>query len=377
MERPLAARRAPTPWYVVALALAANGAVVAPPPARAHLGSQKLLELTPTDAGATLRVDVERVDASIALGLGVHGLDPSELSRHGSLIRAWLARDVRVSRGERPCDATASEPRAVTRDGREMLSVTLDYACAAAGSLRVADASVFDDDPDHEVLVTVVSGDARAVHVLRDGARELVLGGEAPSTVTTAVTFLGEGALHLFTGYDHMLFLLSLLFAAGMLARRDGSRAALRDVAWLVTAFTLGHSLTLVAAALEWVALPSGPVEIAIAASIVLVAAMNVARPEAHTARPWLAFGFGLVHGFGFSSVLAEVGLPPAGRVVALLSFNVGIEAAQLAFVAVCFAPLAWLARDEARYRAWVMRAGSVAIAGLAAFWVVERAIGL
>jgi hypothetical protein len=143
----------------------------------------------------------------------------------------------------------------------------------------------------------------------------------------------------------------------------------------IVTAFTIGHSVTLALAALDVVVAPSALVESAIAASVVIAAVLNLWRPSAGAERPWLALGFGLVHGFGFSSVLAEVGLPKGERVLALFSFNVGIELAQLAFVALVLWPLALLARRRFYERA-VLVPGSLAIAAIAAFWFVERAAG-
>ena len=107
------------------------------------------------------------------------------------------------------------------------------------------------------------------------------------------------------------------------------------------------------------------------------VAVWNVVRQEARVGLRWVAGMFGLIHGFGFSSVLADVGLPAEQTAVALLSFNIGIELAQLAVVAVALLPLAWLAKREKLYRAAIMRAGSLAIAALASVWLVERALGL
>ncbi|GAB4112001.1 MAG: hypothetical protein OHK0013_48090 [Sandaracinaceae bacterium] len=173
-----------------------------------------------------------------------------------------------------------------------------------------------------------------------------------------------------------MLFLLSLLLVAGMQAARGGTRRALRDVALVVTGFTLGHSVTLIAAALDWVVLPSRPVETAIAASIVLVAAWNVARPEPRRGLPAVATAFGLVHGFGFSSVLRELVLPTEGRVAALLAFNVGIELAQLGCVLAVLGPLAWAGR-QGWYRRYAVQGGSALIALVASYWMVTRALGV
>jgi hypothetical protein len=150
----------------------------------------------------------------------------------------------------------------------------------------------------------------------------------------------------------------------------------LRDLAWLVTAFTVGHSVTLALAALEIVVLPSQPVEIAIAASIVLVALHTCFVPRGRRVLPLVAGVFGLIHGFGFSSVLRELGLPAEDTVLALVSFNVGIELAQLAFVALVLGPLLAVAKRPAVYERWLVRGGSLGIAAVASYWVVERVLG-
>jgi hypothetical protein len=140
----------------------------------------------------------------------------------------------------------------------------------------------------------------------------------------------------------------------------------------VVTAFTLAHSITLSLAALGVVELPSRWVESVIAASII-VAALNNVWPRV-IGRLWMvAFGFGLVHGFGFASVLADLGLPQGALVLALVGFNVGVEVGQLAIVLV-FLPLAYALRRTRFYRRWVMVGGSLVIAALAAVWLVERA---
>jgi hypothetical protein len=341
--------------------------------AAAHAGSSKRIQAEVHEGGASLRVEVEAVDAAVALGLGA-SIDADELRPHTALVQRWLGGGLRVEGESGPCTATGSAPGLVGEGSGARLVVELDYACPAPmGVVQLHDDTVFDDDPAHETFVSVRGPEGFDAHVLRDDARSVALN-RAPRASETAAAFVVEGGRHLVTGYDHMLFLLSLILAAGLIVRREGLRAALRDVAWVVTAFTLGHSLSLAAAALGWVSLPSAVVEIAIAASIVLVALGNVARPEARIARPWLAGVFGLVHGFGFSSVLAELGLPPAHRVLALLSFNVGIELAQLAFVAAVLVPLARLAHHDG-YRRFVLQGASLAIAACGGVWLVERAI--
>ena len=342
--------------------------------ASAHAGSRSAIQAQMQDDGAQLRVEVNAVDAAVALGLGT-SVQADELTPHAALISSWLGRGLRVEGDAGPCSATAAAPVLEGAGADATVVVPLHYACPQPmGTVVLHDDTIFDDDPDHETYVSIRDGEGWDAHVLRADSRSLALGGTVRAT-DTAAAFVVEGARHLVTGYDHMLFLLSLILAAGLLVRREGLRTAMRDVAWVVTAFTLGHSLSLAAAALGWVVLPTRAVEIAIAASIVLVALGNVVRPRASVARPWLAAAFGLIHGFGVSSVLAELGLPAGHRVIALLSFNVGIELAQLAFVIAVLLPLASLARYRG-YQRYVLQGASLAIATCGGLWLVERSLG-
>lgn len=340
--------------------------------AAAHLGSSKYLRVELVGDRVAVEVAVEAVDASMELDLG-EDVDEAAIASRGDRVRAWLRDGIAVSAGGAPCAATAGPLGWQTRDERRFVTVDLEYVCPV-GDRALRDDTVFPDDAQHEAFVHVVLGDEGGAQVLRAGRRDLSLGG-VPSWADVVGIFAAEGALHFATGYDHVLFLLSLLLGAGFVARRESTRAAGKDVAVLVTAFTLGHSVTLAVAALGLVLLPSRLVETVIAASIVAVAALNVARPEERRAMPWLAVGFGLIHGFGFSSVLAGL-LPRHQMIPSLVAFNVGIELAQLGFVALALGPLAWAARRDG-YRRWVVQAGSVVIAALAAVWMIERALDL
>jgi len=339
--------------------------------ASAHLGSTKYLEVELEDRGVTIDAAVEAIDVSMELGLGEEA-DEEAIRQRLRPIVLWLTEGIVVRGAGGECDGTAASPRFVTRDDRRFLALTLHYRCAGGGPYILSDETVFPDDAQHEAFVRVTNDETVDAHILRRGRQEVDLG-EAQSAAGLAWLYLVEGAIHLATGYDHVLFLLALVLAAGLVAVRRSRREALRDVAIIVTAFTLGHSVTLVAAALEWVVLPSRPVEAVIALSIVVVALLNVFVPDARRPMPWLAVGFGLIHGFGFSSVLAEQGLPSAQRVLALVSFNVGIELAQLVFVVLLLFPLSAMAKNEARYERYVVRGGSVLIALVAAVWFVER----
>ncbi len=191
--------------------------------------------------------------------------------------------------------------------------------------------------------------------------------------------YLREGVWHIWLGFDHLLFLITLLLPA-VLIRQGGQwkavpdfSIALREVVSIVTAFTVAHSLTLSLATVGLIRLPSRLVESAIAGSVVLAGIANL-YPRI-TQRRWLmAFGFGLIHGFGFAAVLSDLGLPSESLLLSLMSFNTGVEIGQLIIV-VGLLPLAYAMRDSRSYQPLVLRAGSIAIILVALIWLTERVL--
>jgi hypothetical protein len=178
----------------------------------------------------------------------------------------------------------------------------------------------------------------------RLGAQDASEAGAGPPGTTSAgsapggpMEFLPLGIQHILEGWDHLLFLLVLVLPGGSLG----------NLVRIVTAFTLAHSLTLAAAALEWISVPAAPVEALIALSIAWVAAENLARARPMSRRWASAFAFGLIHGFGFSNVLRDIGLPRDALLSSLMWFNLGIELGQLLVVLLLVPTLAWLGRQR------------------------------
>jgi hydrogenase/urease accessory protein HupE len=216
---------------------------------------------------------------------------------------------------------------------------------------------------------------------LRDGRRiRRVLKAEAPSFKIDAdssragVTkdYAALGVEHILRGWDHLLFVLALVLLVGW-----G-----RSLAWTITSFTAGHSVTLALASLGVVHVPQAPMEAAIALSIYFLAVeLTSARQGKRTLTqraPWaVAAGFGLLHGLGFAGALAEVGLPTAEIPLALFSFNVGIELGQLAFVAAVLLVAAALRRLPVAWPRWAEAAVPYGIGTMAAFWFLQRAVSL
>ena len=201
------------------------------------------------------------------------------------------------------------------------------------------------------------------------------------ATVTPWRQFLDfghEGLWHIWAGYDHLLFLLALLLPA-VLRRTAGNwqavtrfRPVCGDVCKIVSAFTLAHSITLSLATLDVIHVPSRWVESAIAASV-LLAALNNVYPFFRDEDRWIVgFAFGLLHGFGFAGVLLDLGLQRGTLLLALVGFNVGVEAGQLAIVSV-FLPLAYGLRYSWFYQRLTLVLGSLLVAMLSSVWLVER----
>ncbi|RHW32054.1 HupE/UreJ family protein [Lysinibacillus yapensis] len=218
-----------------------------------------------------------------------------------------------------------------------------------------------DSDPSHANYATVKLDGKQQEGVLSFESRELEIG-EA-SFVQSATQFLLLGLEHIFTGYDHILFVISLLFGA----------KTIKNILSLVTAFTIAHSITLVLATLNIVQLPSSFVEAAIALSIIYIALINIFNPDSKH-QSWLAFIFGLVHGFGFAGILSEMRLDASHLATSLLSFNIGIEIGQLIIVSIIFPILLWLKKLTFKPAKWVIPVASVAILAFGLVWFIERA---
>ena len=229
-----------------------------------------------------------------------------------------------------------------------------------------------------DVMLHVELADgARLAGVLRPSAPELAIDDAA---TTPAFAYLALGIEHLLLGFDHILFLLALLYFLHRPRAWDGTKA----LAKAVTAFTVAHSVTLAMSALDLVRLPQAPVEAVIALSILFLAAEWLrGAPDSLTARhTWLvAFAFGLLHGFGFAGALADIGLPRENLALALFLFNVGVEIGQLAVVAAALALIAavrglcsWLRLAIPRH----VVAAPLAVGGCCAgYWFIERTVGM
>lgn len=358
------------------LALIGAALVVLCTPAAAHQSSVTYVTADLDGANVHVRVRLAPRDLAEELGDTHAPREPAALiAARAAAIVAHVTAHVEIQDGDTPCPPASG---ATAVDG-DRVAVTFTAACPAPPARLILDYGLlFELDRNHTAALRVRVPGRKAADTLLsvDAARFNWLLSEPPPSGSAA--FIREGMHHVATGFDHVAFVLALLLAvvltrgaSGWQVRRLGP--ALRTTAGVVSAFTIAHSLTLIAAALGWVELPGRLVEATIAASIVFTAAASVVRPDAAW-RLATAFGFGLIHGLGFARMLAAL-LPPHDVVVPLLCFNLGVELAQLAIVAVAV-PLVWLlarALGAARYRRVALPALAAPLALLGFVWLIER----
>jgi HupE / UreJ protein len=321
-------------------------------------------------------------DLNVALKLDADkdgAISANELRLRRTDVAQYLLPKLEFRADDEDCVTRETGARIVENVQGAALSLRLEVICRQNPKrLEVRDHLFFDLNPDHRGLMSLGMADQVFTGVFTAPDRTETFKVERPNFWTQTLAFVHEGVTHIWAGIDHILFLLALLLPS-VVRRRDGKwqpvvnfREALTSVLKVVTAFTVAHSITLALAALEVIQLPSRLVEATIAVSVVL-AALNNVFPVFQERQRWLvAFTFGLIHGFGFSSVLSELMLDQRSLVSSLLGFNIGVELGQLAIVAV-FLPLAFAVRGSSGYRRVSLSFGSLVVAGVAAVWLLER----
>jgi hydrogenase/urease accessory protein HupE len=306
-------------------------------------------------------------------GAAAHPLAPSLLEveerEPGRAAVRWRTPAARVP-GVAPVPALPARCRQVgarttATDGTAMdVGWTVDCGAGLVGE-RIGVSGL--DGPVTAAVVRITLADGRAVRRVVTADDPFLTVPARPRRWDVARSYGHLGVSHILRGPDHLLFVFGLLLLA----------ATPRRVAAAVTAFTAGHSVTLAAAVAGIVRLPAAPVEVAIAASVFVLAvelARERGKPTALGRHPWVMAGiFGLLHGLGFAAALGEAGLPAGDVPLALVAFNLGVEAGQGVFVAAVLALGALAAPVVARWPTWGRRVPVYAMGSLAALWWIER----
>lgn len=358
--------------------LAALAALLLAPRAHAHEGGLSYLEVEVDGATVTATLDAPAVDYAPRLRLDADRdgrISDADLAASQPALKRWLFGSLRFVSDDRLC---ADDGFTAKLEGQVLLRLTGTWRCEApVNALHVASQALDTFGDDHSTFVRAARGESVHQALLTPRESEVTFDfGVAETWLSAAGRFVVLGVEHIFTGIDHVMFVLALLLLGGSLRRIIG----------VATAFTAAHSVTLSLAALDLVVLPSRLVESVIALSIGWVAVENYvfARPrEAGAAEPmvlrwrWLlTFAFGLLHGFGFAGVLGDLGLPKGHEVVALASFNLGVEIGQVAIIAAAF-PLLKKALTTRWYRPLAVQVASALMIVVAVYWFVQRAFDL
>ncbi len=355
---------------------------LAPLTAVAHTAGETRLAVRPAAGTATLQMALRDLDDRLLLDADGDGIvRAGDVRRQRQAVEALVQRHLVIATPSGGCPFAPVGFRFVDRD-EPTVELALAFRCPQSAEISARLTLFHDQDRRHRGLVSFEEGARTLLAVTRPDAETARFDRvERSGSWVTFARFVKEGVVHIFAGLDHVLFLVVLLLPAVL--RREGGRfvpapslqSAFGEVVRTVTAFTVAHSLTLGLAALGVLRASSDIIEPAIAASVVLAAANNL-RPVVGRERWVLAFALGLLHGFGFSSVLADVGLPEGAILAALAGFNLGVELGQLAIVALVV-PLAFAVRRTVAYRRLGLGLGSAVAGSIAAVWFIERVLSI
>ena len=360
------------------------------PFAHAHKASDSYLSLKVDGEKITGQWDIALRDLDLVLELDRNGdavIDWGEVRNRHADIAAYALRSLDLKSGEKPCAVSVNDQLIDTHSDGAYAVMKLSANCpSAADALTVNYRLLFDVDAQHRGLLKLETaakdGSPQVVSAVfpADNATQTFTLASG-STLSQLSTYIADGVKHIAIGFDHILFLVALLLPAVL--TREGRRwlpvADIRSAFWsvlkLITAFTIAHSITLSLASFDVVRLPSRLVESLIAASVLVTAIDNI-WPFLPRRRWLVAFAFGLIHGFGFASVLADLNLPNSSLLLSLLGFNIGVEVGQLILVAV-LVPLAYLSRSSPAYPRLALQTGSLVIAAVSLGWLLERSLNL
>lgn len=336
-----------------------------------------------------LQWDIALRDLEYILGLDTnidHKITWREVKEKQTEIIAYAFSNLEVQRNNILCQlVNIKDIQINTHTDGSYLTLHIQPQCAAKTGLFTVNYSLlFAVDPNHRGIILDQRHQSRDQH--NKSASNAYIASPDNHHINLAhhkgslhnlITFVQQGIWHIWIGLDHILFIVTLMLPAVLLYRNKqwtevtDVKPALISLFKVVTAFTVAHSITLSLATLEIMTLPSHWVESAIALSVVLVAINNI-KPVFTHARWSIAFLFGLIHGFGFASVLNDLNLNDSSLLLSLLGFNVGVEIGQALILLLLF-PAAYLLRKTAFYKACILKGGSILISVLASFWLIQR----
>jgi hypothetical protein len=347
--------------------------------AHAQSTSFLILQLPAGDAPVSVRWDLSLQDIawSVFIDADYDGnVTWQEVQNAKPALSAAVLAQITLQRGGAPCALSVTDFALAKRTEQNFLSVAMQAACPKSGPAVVGGDLFMSGDASQRVLLSAHRGNEQLNGVLSATAPSWIEPQHA-SAWRSFARFVGEGVWHVLIGYDHIAFVLLLLLPSvmrpvdGKWQGATGLRQVARDMFTIITAFTIAHSITLALAVTGTVKVPTQPIEVAIAASIAVAGGLNL-LPRLSKLRLPLAFGFGLVHGFGFANALSEIDAGGTALLPLLAGFNAGVELAQLGIVAVVL-PLIYSMRATRWYASTVLPLGSCALGMAGVVWLIQR----
>ena len=350
-------------WHLLVVA---GFAAAAPAPARAHPAPFSFVDVRIGAAVLDLTVVLHTWDVAHEFAIDPPDLvlDPNILRPRAEQLTAIIEERLRLTvDGRRVTLDDWSDPEPLAERQSVRIRGRRDLE-GGPGVVAVA-AELFPYDPNHQTFLNVYEDGVLATQAILGGGETdyEYFSGTRQGVLAVLQKFVPSGVHHILIGPDHLLFLIGLLLLGG----------GVRQLLLVVTAFTVAHSITLSLAVLNVVTPPARLVEPIIALSIVYVGVDNLMAGRGRDMRVWIALVFGLIHGFGFASVLREMGLPTGALGWSLFSFNVGVEVGQLGVVLVVAAILSGIRARSATAGRRIAVAGSIVVIMVGAFWFIER----
>ena len=346
----------------------------------AHKASDSYLYMQQSSDGFQLQWDIALRDLEkyFLFDKNFDGLvDWGEVKEKSYDVESFAKDNLIVKQGSHYCHLNSMPIRIKHYVDGAYLALSFDSECDLTGAIDIQYKLFFKQDVQHRGLLRIAKGDDQNNYVFSPNKQKIQYGEKRDSNWKAFTSFVQQGIWHIWIGYDHILFLLSLLLPAVLYLNSrkwfpvDDFKLTVIDAVKIVTAFTIAHSITLAMVILAGIKFQVSWIESLIALSVILVALNNI-YPILIPNRWIMGFVFGLVHGFGFASVLSELDMNTHNLLVSLLGFNIGVEIGQLIIV-MAFLPIAYRLRNSAFYQAGVLKIGSIIIACMGFFWFVER----
>ena len=324
------------------------------------------LLLKPEDIGRAAGLDIDN-NGSLTWG---------EVNRHHSLANRYIQSNVIISDNGQPCALHTAPPSIKDISAESLLAYPLQVTCAKLSELTVQYTAIVADFPTHKLLTSITLNDYNRVYVLDSERTSITVSPLDNDWTAQFGEMVYQGIWHIFIGLDHILFLVATLLTVNLYrknkrwVKEQSKKHIFRNTVILVSTFTLAHSITLTATALDFITLDSRIVELGIAISVAITALNNVYPIIMRLG--FITFGFGLLHGMGFASVFGDLNAQSGSLVMNVLAFNVGVEIGQLAIVAILL-PLLLTLRNVKVYAKAIMPIASSIIAVVALNWTLQR----